>query len=256
MRIRRMTRDAARPSFVKTLTSAMMAPAPLFSEVRLKRWLRILGFRAKTEDYADLDVKDLGLGLFATWLVGVGRYWDDSKAQLAQHLGLGSLAYVFVLGTLLWLICKPAMPEKVSWFGILVFVTMTSPPAAFYAIPVELWMSLESANQINLIFLCIVALWRVLLYLQFLSRGVGMNLLQTFVCGIMPIAVILGALVALNLHHVVFNIMGGIREADKTSQDATYGMMWFLSIVSIPVSAACGLVWIGIVLHRLSRPSR
>lgn len=230
-----------------------MDTPPLFSAMRFKRWLRILCFRAEVEEYAALDAKDLSLGLFATWLVGIGRYWDDPKAQLGQHLGLGSVAYVFVLGTLLWLIAKPAMPNRISWFGILVFVTMTSPPAAFYAIPVERWMPLESANQINLIFLCIVALWRVLLYLHFLRRGGGMNWLQTFVCGIMPLAIIVSALVALNLHHVVFDIMGGIREADKTSQDAAYGMLWFLSMVSIPVSAACGLVWIGIVLHRVLR---
>ena len=117
-------------------------------------------------------------------------------------------------------------------------------------------MSLESANQINLIFLCIVALWRVLLFLYFLHRGGGMNWLQTFVCGIMPIAVIVSALVALNLHHMVFDIMGGIREADKTSQDAAYGMLWFFSVVSLPVSAACSLIWIVIVLQRLFRRPR
>ena len=216
----------------------------------------MLGFRATADDYAALDGKDLALGLFVTWLVGMGRYWDDSKAGIEQHLGLGSVVYVFVLATLLWLIARPVMPERVTWFGLLVFVTMTSPPAAFYAIPVELWMTLESANQINLIFLCIVALWRVLLYLHFLRRGCGMNWLRTFVCGVMPLAIILGALVALNLHHVVFNIMGGIREADKTSQDAAFGMMWLLSIFSIPVSAACGLLWIGIVLQRMLGRSR
>lgn len=232
-----------------------MQTLPLLDAGRFRRWLRILSFRARAEDYEALDTRDLLLGLCATWLVGIGRYWDDSKAGLVQHLGLGSVAYVFVLSSLLWLIAKPVMPSRISWFGMLVFVTMTAPPAAFYAIPVELWMSLEAANQINLLFLCIVALWRVLLFFHFLHRGGGMNWLQTLVCGVMPIAVIVSALLALNLHHVVFNIMGGIREADKTSQDAAYGMLWLFSIVAVPLSAVCALVWIGIVLRRvLHRP--
>lgn len=233
-----------------------MDTAPLLSANRFKRWVRILSFRADADDFTALDARDLILGLCATWLVGIGRYWDDPKAEVAQHLGLGSVAYVFVLSSLLWLIAKPVMPSRITWLGILTFVVMTSPPAAFYAIPVELWMSLESANQINLLFLCIVALWRVLLFLRFLRLGGAMSWFQTLVCGVMPLAVIISALVALNLHHVVINLMGGIREADKTSQDAAYGMLWFLSLVSLPVSAACGLLWIFIVLQRVFRRSR
>lgn len=228
----------------------------LFFKEGFRRWLRILTFRASAKDYAALGPTDLLLGLCATWLVGMGRYWDDSKAGILQHLGLGSVIYVFVLGALLWAVAKPIMPTRISYLGILAFVTMTSPPAAFYAIPVERWMSLESANQINLIFLCIVALWRVGLFFHFLRRGGGFDWMQTIICGTAPLAIIFSTLVALNLHHVVFNIMGGIREADRTSQDAAYGLLWLLSILSMPISAACGLIWISFVILRLLRGRR
>ena len=33
----------------------------------------------------------------------MGRYWDNPRVGLAQHLGLGSVVYVFVLAAVLWL---------------------------------------------------------------------------------------------------------------------------------------------------------
>ncbi len=223
----------------------------MFTKARFLRWWRLLTFRATTEDFENLGRKDLALGLIAAWIVGMGRYWDDPKATLLQHLGLGSVVYVFVLSALLWLITKPVVPSMVSYLKTLTFVSMTSPPAIFYAIPVELWMSLKSANQINLVFLCAVALWRVILLFQFLRRGVGQSVGESMTCGLMPLAIIFTGLVYLNLHHVVFQIMGGIRDADQTSQDAAYMMLWFLSVLSVPVSAIAAIAWLFIVLRRL-----
>lgn len=43
----------------------------------LGRWLRLLSFRATAADHEQLGRRALAAGLVATWLVGMGRYWDD-----------------------------------------------------------------------------------------------------------------------------------------------------------------------------------
>lgn len=133
-------------------------------------WLRLLTFRATREDYESLGRRHLIAGLIVCWIVGAGRYWDDSRATLLQHTGVGSVIYVFVLAAVLWVIAKPAAPQRFSYPGILTFITLTSPPAALYALPVEKWMTLKDANQMNLQFLGVVALWRVLLWGHYVRR--------------------------------------------------------------------------------------
>jgi len=97
----------------------------------MRLWLSLLTFRATREDYESLcGGRYLIGGLIACWIVGIGRYWDDPRATLLQHTGLGSVAYVFVLAAVLWLIAKPAAPERFTYVGILTFITLTSPPAA------------------------------------------------------------------------------------------------------------------------------
>lgn len=216
-------------------------------------WLRLLTFRATREDYEILGSRHLIAGLIACWIVGIGRYWDDPRATLLQHTGLGSVAYVFVLAAVLWCVAKPTAPERFTYAGILTFITMTSPPAALYAIPVEKWMTLEEANARNLQFLLIVALWRVVLWGHYVRRHGWLGSAQVVAITFMPLAVILMTLVTLNLHHVVFDIMGGIRNADKSSQDAAFRTMFVLSYLSIPVSFVGALMWIAAVAQSLEK---
>jgi len=211
---------------------------------RFRRWGRILTFRASRTDYLALDGADFALGLAVTWIVGMGRYWDDPRAEPLQKAGLGSIAYIFALTTLLFLVAKAVSPRDVRAFPFLVFVSLTSAPAILYAIPVEMWMSLEAANRVNLWFLLIVAAWRVGLLIHYLLRGCDMGWAKALVAGLMPLTVIFLALVALNLHHVVLNIMGGIREADRSSQDAAYGILITLFVLSLPVFAVTAIAWI------------
>lgn len=214
-----------------------------------RSWLRLLTFRSTLEDYQALERRHLIAGLVACWVVGMGRYWDDPRASWLQHAGVGSVLYVFAMAALLWLTVKPISPERFRYSGILTLVVLTSPPAALYAIPVERWMSLEDANQMNLRFLGIVALWRLALWVHYLKRwGLFMGGM-TFVGAAMPLAVIFMALIQLNLHHVVVNIMGGIREADRTSQDAAYSALWLLGLIAVPVSSLAGFGWLALVLE-------
>jgi hypothetical protein len=215
----------------------------------LKLWARFLTFRARLEDYQSLGSRQLIMGLIVCWIVGMGRYWDDPRAILLQKTGVGSVIYVFALAALLWLTVKPIDPERFSYVGILTFVTMTSPPAILYAIPVEKWMTLEVANETNLYFLGIVALWRLGLWVHYLRRYGLFSGATTFVAATLPLAFIFIALVEMNLHHVVFDIMGGIRNADQSSQDAAYWALWILGGLAFPVSCFAGLGWFSLVLQ-------
>ena len=58
---------------------------------------------------------------------------------------------------------------------MLIFVTLTSLPALLYAIPVEKFMALEYAQTANVLFLAVVASWRVALLIVFLKRAAGLT---------------------------------------------------------------------------------
>ncbi len=193
--------------------------------------LRVLSFRATRDELARLGNRDLAFGLGWTWLVGVGRYWDNPRANLLQHLGLGSVAYVFVLSAVLWLAVRPLRPNSWSYRGLLTFVCLTSPPAALYAIPVEQHMDLASARTANAWFLAVVAAWRLGLFFWYVSRLGALRWYATTVAVLLPMTCVVVALTALNLEHVTFRIMGGL---DQTSpHTAAFMVMVGLSLLSM-----------------------
>lgn len=229
---------------------------PAVSPAFLRSWFRVLIFRASQEDYEGLRPSHLWAALAMTWLVGMGRYWDDPRALPLQLLGIGSVVYVFVLAAVLWVIFKPVAPERFSYFHLLTFIALTSAPAVLYAIPIEKWTDLSTANWVNLVFLCVVAAWRVALLFHYVRVFGRFGWVRTFVCGTMPLALIFVTLLFLNLHHVVLNIMGGIREADQSSQDAAYGILLLLSILAVPLSGVSALVWIFLIFDRIGEAKR
>lgn len=176
----------------------------------------------------------LAWGLFVTWLAGIGRYWDHPNANWWQYAGLGSVAYVFVLGTFLWLIVAPLRPRNWSFIGVLIFVTLTSLPALLYAIPVEKFMSLQGAQTANVIFLAIVASWRVALLIVFLRRSAGLMTTGVVVASLLPLTIIVTALAALNLEKAVFEIMGG--NMQQTQNDAAYFILLIITVLSVVLS--------------------
>ncbi len=109
-------------------------------------------------------------GLIGTWIVGMGRYWDDKGASLVQQLGLGSVIYIFVLAGFIWLILKPFFIDNWTYFIVLTFIGLTSFPAIFYAIPVERFFPVQTANTMNVWFLAIVAAWRLGLLYYFIKK--------------------------------------------------------------------------------------
>lgn len=188
-------------------------------------------------------------GLFFTWLAGVGRYWDNPRASTLQHLGLGSVVYVFVLAFIMWAILIALKPKHWSYRNVLLFVALTSPPALLYAIPVERFMTMESAVSANIWFLVIVAGWRVALYAFFLRRTAELSAGGVIVGTLLPITIIIVTLTLLNLEHVVFSMMGGLRSEQRSVNDGAYFAITSLSLLSIALLPILSVAYLFLV-HR------
>ncbi len=210
---------------------------------------RLLTFRAPSAAMAQHWQAYLVFGLVCTWLAGMGRYWDHPNPDWYQRLGLGSLAYVFVLALLLRLVIWPLRARHWSVRNVLLFVTLTSPPALLYAIPVERFLSLPAAQSANAWFLGIVAIWRLALLSVFLTR-VGKLRPEAAAIGVLlPMALILVALTALNLEHVVFSIMSGIRPEQQSGNDQAYAFVVTLTMLSTLASPLL-LIWYVAEIYR------
>ena len=201
------------------------------------------GVRAHADAY-------LGFGLAMTWLAGIGRYWDNPRAELWQLAGLGSVAYVYSLALVLWLLILPLRARRWSYRNVLLFVCLTSPPALLYAIPVERFMSGEAALAANAWFLGLVASWRVALLLVFLKRDAGLRMWEAIVACLLPLALSVVALALLNLEHVVFNLMSGIRAEDRSVNDAAYLVVVTLSYFSFLASPLLAIAYLWLVFRR------
>jgi hypothetical protein len=209
----------------------------------------MLFFKMTREEFDSFNNSHLKFGIFCTWIVGMGRWWDDPGANILQHLGLGSVVYIFVLSALIWLLILPLKPRAWSYRHVLTFVSLTSIPALLYAIPVERFTSLDLAITLNVWFLAVVALWRVLLFFFYLARYAGLSWFRRLVVGLLPLSAIVSSLFFLNLHRVVFNIMGGLRDADKTPHDGAYGILFLLTILSFYAFAPLLLCYIVMVVN-------
>jgi hypothetical protein len=207
--------------------------------------LGMLLFRSPSQRIATHWPRYLALGLSCTWLAGIGRYWDNPRAHLWQHLGLGSIAYVFALALALWLLVLPLHPRRWSFRGVLVFVALTSPPALLYAIPVERFLPLDAAEAANVWFLAIVAGWRVALLLWFLRRLAGLSIPAVAVATLLPLSLILVALAQLNLEHAVFMLMAG-NPADRSPHDMVFEIVTLLAMLAMFVAPVTLVAYVGL----------
>ena len=185
-----------------------------------------------------------------TWLAGVGRYWDHPSAELWQYLGAGSVVYIFCLSTLLYLIVWPLRPSNWTLRGVLIFVGLTSLPALLYAIPVERVVELQAAQSINAWFLGIVAVWRVTLLFRYLIKSARLHWFIVAIVAVLLLSGIVIVLTLLNLEHVVFDLMAGIREEDASPNDAAYLVVLGLAFVSLWAFPIALVLYFGAVVHR------
>ncbi len=214
---------------------------------------RFLALQPVKPDFARLGNCFLALGLISAWLAGVGRYWDNPRADLWQTLGLGSVAYVFAMALILWLLIKPLRPQNWSYRSVLTFVGMTSPPAILYAIPVERFSTLETAQIINVWFLAVVAVWRVILLVLYLVRSAKLSGGTVLIAALLPLVLIVSALAALNLEHVVFRLMAGLAEEERSANDAAYAVLVVITYFSFFASPILLFAYVGAVIHRWRR---
>jgi hypothetical protein len=213
---------------------------------------RVLTFRATGDELRGLGRRHLGFGLLLTWLVGMGRWWEDPQAGLLQHLGIGSLVYVVVLSGFLWLLIRP-LAKRTRYLHTLTYVTLTAPPAILYAIPVRSWLDLAVAQDVRLWFLAIVATWRVALWARYLVVSAELSRGAAFVATLLPLTLIVVTLFALNLERAVFNIMAA-RPHEATVNDAAYGVLFSLSYFSILLFIPLGVAY-GVLVTRARRAS-
>ena len=185
-----------------------------------------------------------------TWLVGIGRYWDHPSAEFWQYLGVGSVVYIFCLSTLLYLIVWPLRPSNWTFSGVLIFVGLTSLPALLYAIPIERVVELKAAQSINAWFLGIVAIWRVALLFRYLIATAKLHWFIVTTVAVLLLSGIVVVLTLLNLEHVVFDLMAGIREEDASPNDAAFLVVLGLAFVSLWAFPIALALYLGAVVHR------
>ncbi len=224
----------------------MTTPSRAELAAALKLHFRILTFQARQEELEGLGSIHLAIGLVWTWIVGIGRWWDDPGARLIQRFGLGSVVYVFALALVLWVFALPMRPRNLTYFRLLTFVALTSPPALIYALPVEQWYGVYVASDVNVGFLGVVALWRLTLYCTFLSRSTGLSGERTAMAVLLPIMLIIVALTMLNLERATFELMGGIRLANAVDQSYAHLILLailstYASVIAVPVYIATAI---------------
>lgn len=191
--------------------------------------LRVLTFRSTREELLGFGDRELAFGALLCWIVGVGRYWDAPKAEWVQRLGLGSVAYIFVLALFIWLLFLPWKIDGWSYKRVAAFISLTAPPAILYAIPVEMLFGIETASSLNVWALAIVAGWRAALLWFFFRRLGELSRGETFIATVLPISAIVAGLTWMNLASGAVVIMGGLRA--PTSRDDVNGILAVLSFL-------------------------
>ncbi|MBI4425096.1 MAG: hypothetical protein HY554_15295 [Elusimicrobia bacterium] len=191
----------------------------------LSTMVRVLLFRAERRELLALGDRHLAAGVAAAAVVGMGRWWDDPYAAFAQRLGLGSIAYVFVLAGLVWFAFLPWRIQGWGYRRLAAFIALTSPPAILYALPIER-VAPAYALGYNGVALMLVAAWRVALLFRYfrvfgeLTRG------ETLIAVGLPVSAIAGFLTVNGLMTGAIAIMGGLREASAHSQAvASFALM-------------------------------
>lgn len=200
---------------------------------------RILTFRAKREDLDNNWPALVLLVLLLTWIVGIGRWWDDPRdiPQFVRY-GAGSLLYVFALSTVLWILSGLLLAEEaLSWVVIVCFVGATSVPGIVYAFPVERTAP-DSAGTYNLVALSFVSIYRVSLLFWFYIKIAKLKALEAIIVTGLPITVISAVLMMLGQGGRVLDIMGGLRNrVPPSAVEQILGTIGCLSFCLGPIFA-------------------
>jgi len=192
------------------------------------------------------------VGAAITWVVGFGRYWDDAEEPLLLRSGFTSIFYTLALSAFIWLIVLGLKPERWSYRNVLLMVMMTALPGIIYAIPVEMFMSNESAGAVNMLFLAIVAGWRMALYYTFLKRVAKLPPVASLVGWLLPPTVILAALGFYGITYVIAGGMAGVRD-EVDPQMASMQVIAYLGLASWVCLPILALIYVVLLFERRIR---
>ena len=242
-----MRRIAGRPYF-RDVPGGQLNKTQLANDLR--RFGRILLFRATPEETERMSWRLLLIGITSTWLVGIGRWWDDPRPEIPIFVrwGLGSVVYVFGLSTLLWLFALPLVKTRITFKQMLVFIACTSPPAIIYAVPIELWVDSKAARTYNFAALCLVAAYRVSLLAWFMRRIGRLTGDQVLLICATPILLIIAVVTQLGFESRVMDIMGGHREGPRPT--IVDGLLYLISMTGIYLAPVALIAYIVAVFSK------
>ena len=215
---------------------------------------RLLTFRLTREEILEFGPVHFIAGLLCTLLVGIGRTLHNTRVEWWQHLGLGSVAYVFVLSLLLWLLLWPLRVADLSYRRVLTFVALTAPTGIIYAIPVESFFTVHEASGMRELFLFVVASWRVALWFYFLICFCRLPLFSTLVVAVLPLCGIVHVLMILNLDRIVFEFMMGI--PNPSSDDGSSFLLWIATGLATLAMGPLSLSYLVLVSFACLRPKK
>ena len=203
----------------------------------LRTIFRTLTFRAKREELKENVAARLVTALVITWIVGIGRWWDDPRdLPFFVRMGVGSVLYVFGMAAILWATFAPLVSERLGAHHFVAFVASTSLPGLVYAVPIERWTDMDTAATYNVFALLFVSVYRVSLLIWFCLRINKLNWTESMVVTFLPISVIAFSLTALGHAASVMDIMGGLRDRmSKSDMEMIVGLIGCLSVVCGPV---------------------
>ncbi len=226
-----------------------MRESPWLAPFRLL-W-RTLTFRATAGEYESATWHSYLVGFLITWLAGLGRTWDDPEASPLRVTGLGSVGYVVVLAGLITIFALPLSKRRIGYRATLLLVLMTAAPALIYAIPVERWTDMHSAQVLNLNFLLVVASYRVCMFFRFLYSCARMAWFDTILAGLLPLMLIIVLVTFFGLTGKVLDIMGGLHgdeNAQSMADDIVFMLTGFSCVGFVP-----GLVAFGVRASSINR---
>jgi hypothetical protein len=217
-------------------------PLPVFA------W-NFLTLRLLPEHFSQLSRRHFLLGILSVWIVGMGRWWDDPAANLFQHLGLGSVVYVFLLAGAIWILFLPFRPARWRYTEVLTLITLTSFPAILYAIPVERFLQPQTAADLNLILLLIVALWRMAMLTLVLRRYARLSWPASLSGMLFPILTLMTLLAITSLLDRVVQTMGGVRARAPQAFGLADVLDYFF------FSALASFIWYIVLIIRAHKPN-
>lgn len=204
--------------------------------------LKFVFFLDNDELWERLSYRHFIIGLLTTWLVGIGRNWDFPEAPLFAKTGLPSVAYIFILSAVFWILSWPVSYRRLSYFKILTLISMTAAPGLVYAIPVEMMLSMQDAQAVNLLFLTVVAIWRVgLAYSIFVNGGQNSAAVATSII-LLPVCLIIIGLVMSGRAGYVIEIMGGVNRPENVNTGVNEAVAAMFCL-AWPVGAIALIIW-------------